>query len=252
MPLNWRVWCVGVCLPMCGLLRILVDVLCWCVRPSNVRSRSGQPCSLCRAGDLRVLRPARPRFRFGLTRAPHESLTSGGYRRIHIRRRVAVLRDSSHFRGFRSAAAPTVAALGTLGSSARCSGSRPLSRSLRRRPRRLRGDTRRNASSVDTPPRLATCLTAHPTNRVVACRSVRHSTLRPLPHLPQGAFFFAAFALADVPSARLAAPRIPRSEAESPKASSMRGANLSRRLGRGASPRRPLPRGKSVAISSAP
>ena len=32
--------------------------------------------------------------------------------------------------------------------------------------------------------RLATCLTAHPTNRVVACRSVRHSPPRPLPHLP--------------------------------------------------------------------
>ena len=34
------------------------------------------------------------------------------------------------------------------------------------------------------PPRLATCLTAHPTNRVAACRSVRHSPPRPLPHLP--------------------------------------------------------------------
>jgi len=33
-------------------------------------------------------------------------------------------------------------------------------------------------------PRLATCLTAHPTNRVVACRSVRHSPPRPLPHPP--------------------------------------------------------------------
>ena len=91
-------------------------------------------------------------------------------------------------------------------SSARCSGSRPPSHSLRRRSRRLRGDTRRNASSVDTPPRLATCLTAHPTNRVVACRSVRHSTPRPLPHLPQGAFFFVVSALADVTSARLILP----------------------------------------------
>ena len=34
------------------------------------------------------------------------------------------------------------------------------------------------------PPRLATCLTAHPTNRVAACRSVRRSPPRPLPHLP--------------------------------------------------------------------
>ena len=55
--------------------------------------------------------------------------------------------------------------------------------------------------------RLATCLTAHPTNRVVACRSVRHSPPRPLPHLPIGAFSFAASALADVPSARLTLPR---------------------------------------------
>ena len=122
--------------------------------PFNVRSRSGQPCSLCRAGDLCVLRPAR---------------------RIHIRLRGRVLHNSPPPASVRSALAPTVTALGTLGSSARCSGSRPPSRSLRRRSRRLRGDTRRNASSVNTPPRLATCLTAHPTNRVVACRSVRHS-----------------------------------------------------------------------------
>ena len=33
-------------------------------------------------------------------------------------------------------------------------------------------------------PCLATCLIAHPTNRVVACRSVRRSPPRPLPHLP--------------------------------------------------------------------
>ena len=61
---------------------------------------------------------------------------------------------------------------------------RVIPRSLRRRSRRLRGDTRRNASSANTPPRLATCLTAHPTNRIAACRSVRHSPPRPLPHLP--------------------------------------------------------------------
>ena len=73
---------------------------------------------------------------------------------------------------------------------------RVIPRSLRRRSRRLRGDTRRNASSADTPPRLATCLTTHPTNRVAACRSVRHSPPRPLPHLPIGAFFFVASAAA--------------------------------------------------------
>ena len=169
--------------------------------------------------------------------------------RIHIRRRAAVLSNPPRPERFRPAPARNKAALGTLGSSARCSGSRPHSRSLRRPSRRLHGDTRRNASSANTPPRLATCLTAHPTNRVAACRSARHSLPRPLPHLPQGAFFFVASALADVPSAHLTASRIPRSEAESPKASSMRGANPSRRLGRGASPRRPLPRGICVAPS---
>ena len=53
--------------------------------PSNVRSRSGQPCSLCRAGDLRVLRPAR---------------------RIHIRRRGRVLRNSPPPASVRSAGGP--------------------------------------------------------------------------------------------------------------------------------------------------
>ena len=61
---------------------------------------------------------------------------------------------------------------------------RVIPRSLHRRSRRLHGDTRRNASSANTPPRLATCLTAHPTNRVAACRSVRRAPPRPLPHLP--------------------------------------------------------------------
>ena len=62
--------------------------------PSNVRSRSGQPCSLCRAGDLCVLRPAR---------------------RIHIRRRGRVLHNSPPPASVRSAAAPTVTAHGTSG-----------------------------------------------------------------------------------------------------------------------------------------
>ena len=44
-----------------------------------------------------------------------ESRVLATARRIHIRRRVAVLRDSSRFRGFRPAAAPTVTALGTSG-----------------------------------------------------------------------------------------------------------------------------------------
>ena len=157
MPLNWRVWCVGVCLPMCGLLRILVDVLCWCVRPSNVRSRSGQPCSLCRAVDLCVLRPAR---------------------RIHIRLRGRVLHNSPPPASVRSALAPTVTALGTLGSSARCSVVRPLSRSLRRRSRRLRGDTRRNASSPGY--RLLALRRVSPRIRRTASAHVAQFGTRPL------------------------------------------------------------------------
>ena len=62
--------------------------------PSNMRSRSGQPCSLCRAGDLCVLATAR---------------------HIHICLRVAVLHNSPPPASVRPAAAPTVTALGTLG-----------------------------------------------------------------------------------------------------------------------------------------
>ena len=62
--------------------------------PSSVRSRSGQPCSLCRAVDLRVLRPTR---------------------RIHIRRRGRVLHNSPPPASVRSATAPTVTAHGTSG-----------------------------------------------------------------------------------------------------------------------------------------
>ena len=127
-------------------------------------------------------------------------------RHIHICLRVAVLRDSSHFRRFRPAGGGEASRAWHLwSSSARCSRSRPHSRSMRRRSRRLRGDKRRNASSADTPPRLAPCLAAHPTNRVVACRSVRHSTPRPFLTFRYGAFFFVVFALADLSSAHLSA-----------------------------------------------
>ena len=159
--------CVA-CLPVCGLLR-----------------RNG--ARLREMADSRVLATAR---------------------HIHICLRVAVLRDSSHFRRFRPAGGGEASRAWHLwSSSARCSRSRPHSRSMRRRSRRLRGDTRRNASSADTPPRLAPCLAAHPTNRVVACRSVRHSTPRPFLTLRYGAFLFVVFALADVPSTRLATCR---------------------------------------------
>ena len=62
------------------------------------------------------------------------------------------------------------------------------------------------------PPRLATCLTAHPTNRVAACRSVRHSTPRPLPHLPIRRVFLRSFCARrrSVSSLNLAATHPPR------------------------------------------
>jgi len=105
--------------------------------------------------------------------------------------------------------------------------------------------------------RLATCLTAHQTNRVVACRSVRHSSPRPLPHLPIGAFFFVVSALADVPSARLTLSAYPPERSgvdegelnagckSAPRVAAPSGCLRQgdmRRLGRGASPRRPLSR----------
>ena len=54
--------------------------------------------------------------RFGLTRAPHESPTGGGYRRIHIRLRGRVLCNPPRLKGFRSASAQNKAAQCTLGS----------------------------------------------------------------------------------------------------------------------------------------
>ena len=99
-------------------------------------------------------------------------------RHIHICLRVAVLRDSSHFRGFRPAAAPTVTAHGTLGNSARCSGARPHSRSLHRRSRRLRGDTRRNASSAGY--RLLALRRVSPRIRRTASLHVAQFGTRPL------------------------------------------------------------------------
>ena len=140
-----------------------------------MRSRSGQPCSLCRAVDLRVLRPAR---------------------RIHIRRRGRVLHNSPPPASVRSAGGPDRDRAWHLWSSS--------SRDVVPRPRAplatafggsLRsGDTPLPAPSLPAssrryappcfvggipPSRLATCTTAHPPNRAVSCRSARHSARRP-------------------------------------------------------------------------
>ena len=63
-------------------------------------------------------------------------------------------------------------------SSARCSGSRPHSRSLRRRSRRLRGDTRRNASSAGY--RLLALRRVSPRIRRTASPHVAQFGTRPL------------------------------------------------------------------------
>jgi len=104
----------------------------------------------------------------------------------------------------------TVAALGTLGSSARCSGSRPHSRFLRRRSRRLRGDTRRNASSPGY--RLLALRRVSPRIRRTASPHVAQFGTRPL--VPCLTFQLGAFFLpvADVsrfrPHRNLISPRL--------------------------------------------
>ncbi len=77
-------------------------------------------CGLLRRNGART--PARasasrtpPFGRRGIPREMADSRVLATARRIHIRRRVAVLRDSSHFRGFRSALARNKAAHGTSG-----------------------------------------------------------------------------------------------------------------------------------------
>ncbi len=129
--------------------------------PSSVRSRSVQRCSLCRLGDLRVLRPAR---------------------RIHIRLRGRVLHNSPQPASVRPAVAPIVTALGTFWRSSRCCGvsvSLPLplpplpAPSWRYAPRYFVGGI--------PPPCLATCSAPKSPNRVGACRSARHSAPCPVP-----------------------------------------------------------------------
>ena len=105
-------------------------------------------------------------------------------RHIHICLRVAVLRGSSHFRGFRPAVGPKQSRAWHLwSSSSRSVVPRPRSRSPRRLSRRLHGVTRRHASSAEyrllalrrVPPRIRR--TEPPR---VAQLATRHTV--PLPH----------------------------------------------------------------------
>ena len=221
--------------------------------PSSVRSRSGQPCSPFEAGALPVLRPARPRFRFGLTRAPHESPTSGGYRRIHIRRRGRVLRNSPPPASVRSAnrpepwprLAPSGVRRGARGlglSHAPCAAAPVVFAAIRAAMLRRRDTT---SSPCDVSHRASD----EPRRRMSLSSALDPSSLAS-PSIRR--VFLRSFCARRRLVSSLSRAAYPPSEAESPKASSMRGANPSRRLGRGASPRRPLPRGKCVVISSAP
>ena len=94
---------------------------------STCGQNTGQPCSRCSSGDLRVHAPAR---------------------RILIRLRGAVLRNSPRPASVRSAAAPILTALGTSGTGKRFSLLVAPYAKSRRRSRRLRGVTRRNTSSA--------------------------------------------------------------------------------------------------------
>ena len=123
---------------------------------------------------------------------------------IHIQRRVAVLRDSPHFRGFRPAAAPTVAAHGTSG-RVRC-GARGLGLSPAPCASAPAVFAAIRAAMLRRRIRLLALRRVSPRIRRTASAHVAQFGTRPLvPCLTfhKGAFLFVAFALADVPSASL-------------------------------------------------
>ena len=140
----------------------------------HARPRSGQRCSHpCSASRT-------PPFgRRGIPREMADSRVLATARRIHIRRRVAILRDSSHFRGFRPAIGPKQSRAWHLwSSSSRSVAPRPRSRSPRRLSRRLHGVTRRNASSAEY--RLLALRRVSPRIRRTASAHVAQFGTRPL------------------------------------------------------------------------
>ena len=139
------------------------------VLPVSARQVSPQPCALCRSGGLRV----------------HATT-----RRMHIRRRVAVLRTPPRAASVCSACGGETCRPWHLGCSSRLDRSRPRSRSPRRRSRRLRGVSRRDASSAGYG--LLASRRAPPRMRRTAPPRVAQLGARPLaalPHPPIGAFF---------------------------------------------------------------
>jgi hypothetical protein len=135
-------------------------------------------------------------------------------RHIHICLRVAVLRDSSHFRGFRPAVGPKQSRAWHLwSSSSRSVEPRPRSRSPRRLSRRLHGVTRRNASSSEyrllalrrVPPRIRRTESSR-----VAQLATRHAA--PLPHYMLNPFKQTQQILTDILVKRTKLPRTRLSE----------------------------------------
>jgi len=126
--------------------------------PSSVRLCFGQPCSPCESGRFR-----RPSPRSAYTYTP-----SGASPAVI----VSLSKVPPGFGPKQSRA------WHLWSSSARCSGSWPLSRSLRRRSRRLRGDTRRNASSAGY--RLLALRRVSPRIRRTASPHVAQFGTRPL------------------------------------------------------------------------
>ena len=155
---------VLVCLTTCGLLRILVDVLCWLCAAFQCAVTVRATVLPVQGG--RFVRPSpRSAYTYTPSGASPAQLATPCFGPLG----VGPDRDRAwHPREFGA----------VLGVSA----SLPLPAPP------LPSSSRRYASQsfvAGIPAsRLATCLTAHPTNRVVACRSVRHSPPRPLPDLP--------------------------------------------------------------------
>ena len=154
--------------------------------PYTVRSRSWQRCSPFEAGALPVLRPAR---------------------RIHIRLRGRVLCNPPRLKGFRSAAAPTVTAHGTLGSWAtRRMRSSLASGKSATPPARCIHRPQRDTSSAEYR-LLVSRASCGASREPESCRSpalIPH-TCAVSPTFRYGAFFFVVFALADLSSAHLSA-----------------------------------------------
>ena len=127
--------------------------------PSNVRLCFGQPCSPTRNG--RFARPC--------DRSTYTYMSSG-------RSPARLVSFSRVPPGCRPKTKPRMAPLVEFVAKRRTSASLPLPAPS------LPASSRRYAPQcfvVGIPPsRLATCTTAHPPNRVVACRSARHSARR--------------------------------------------------------------------------